>query len=470
MTRRVFACAIFTLVASAGMPFVRADDFAVPASAVVNATTPESAFAPLTYASAELTPAAANDQPAPPPDTWTAPPLVGQSPYLSNGNRFWGGADLLVWGIKPGNTPPLATSGTLASLGAIGPGTTTLYGGNQDYGTRLGGGFTMGTWLDSGRTKGVEGSFFFLNGSSNNFFASADGAPGSNILARPFVNAINGQQDSQQISFPDISSGNVLVSSGSQLFGAQLNGIYNLCCSTPCSNCCSTGCCQTGCSPMGYGQAGYFNQSGYRIDMIGGFRYLNLNENLVITENITFLPTATAPPFDPGATIMATDRFQTSNNFYGGQIGARGEWYRGAWFTNVSGKVALGDTHQVVRINGSTVFTSSTGTSVTQNGGVLALPTNIGSYSRDQFSVVPEVGLNIGRQLTDNVRVYVGYTLIYWSSVVRPGDQIDPVINPTQLPTPTGPGTLVGPARPAFAFHDTDFWAQGINFGLEFRR
>ncbi|MEI8380327.1 MAG: BBP7 family outer membrane beta-barrel protein [Planctomycetota bacterium] len=128
------------------------------------------------------------------------------------------------------------------------------------------------------------------------------------------------------------------------------------------------------------------------------------------------------------------------------------------------------DRSGVVRINGSTVFTSSTGTSVTQNGGLLALPTNIGSYSRDQFSVVPEVGLNVGRQLTDNVRVYVGYTLIYWSSVVRPGDQIDPVINPTQLPTPTGPGTLVGPARPAFAFHDTDFWAQGINFGLEFRR
>jgi len=126
MTRSVFACAILTLVASAGMPFVWADDFAAPASAVVKATTPESAFAPLTYASAELTPAAANDQPAPPPDTWTAPPLVGQSPYLSNGNRFWGGADLLVWGIKPGNTPPLATSGTLASLGAIGPGSFAL--------------------------------------------------------------------------------------------------------------------------------------------------------------------------------------------------------------------------------------------------------------------------------------------------------------------------------------------------------
>ena len=49
------------------------------------------------------------------------------------------------------------------------------------------------------------------------------------------------------------------------------------------------------------------------------------------------------------------------------------------------------------------------------------------------------------------------------------GDQIDLTVNPTQLATPTGPGTLVGPARPAFQFDGTDFWAQGINFGMELR-
>jgi len=29
---------------------------------------------------------------------------------------------------------------------------------------------------------------------------------------------------------------------------------------------------------------------------------------------------------------------------------------------------------------------------------------------------------------------------------------------------------LVGPARPAFAFHDTGLWAQGINVGFAFSR
>lgn len=131
--------------------------------------------------------------------------------------------------------------------------------------------------------------------------------------------------------------------------------------------------------------------------------------------------------------------------------------------------MALGDAHQEVRIAGSTVFTDPVGNSVRQPGGLLALPTNMGSYSRDKFAVVPELGINVGRQLTDHLRVYVGYNLLYWSSVVRPGDQIDFVVNPTQLPTPAGPGVLVGPARPAFSFRDTDFWAQGVNLGVEFR-
>ena len=395
-------------------------------------------------------------QPEPLSDNWTEPPLVENSTYYGNNNRFWGGAELLLWWLKPGHTPPLVTSGTTASLGAIGPGTTTLIGGNQNSDPQLGGRFTLGGWLDSGRTIGIEGSYFFLNGPSNNFSTSGTGAPGSSVLARPFINAITGLQDSQLIAFPGVTSGTAQVSSSSQFQGAQLNGIWNLCC---CESCCQTGCCQAAAGEL----------TGYRVDMIGGFRYLNLNENLVITENITVLPTAPAP-FVPGSTIVVTDRFETRNSFYGGQIGARAEWWRGRWFANMSGSVALGDSHQEVHISGTTDFTNPGGPTVRQQGGLLALPTNIGNYSRDQFAVVPEIGFNVGRQLSNNVRVFVGYTLFYWSSVVRPGDQIDPVINPTQLPTPTGPGTLVGPARPAFTFHDTDLWAQGINFGVEFRR
>jgi hypothetical protein len=56
------------------------------------------------------------------------------------------------------------------------------------------------------------------------------------------------------------------------------------------------------------------------------------------------------------------------------------------------------------------------------------------------------------------------------NKVARPGNQIDRVINPTGRPAITGepPAPLTGPARPAFKFNNSDFWAQGLNVGLSF--
>ena len=58
-----------------------------------------------------------------------------------------------------------------------------------------------------------------------------------------------------------------------------------------------------------------------------------------------------------------------------------------------------------------------------------------------------------------------GYTFLYWSGVARPGDQIQLDVNPSQFPPPTRTVT----ARPDFQLHTTDFWAQGLNFGLAYR-
>jgi hypothetical protein len=71
-------------------------------------------------------------------------------------------------------------------------------------------------------------------------------------------------------------------------------------------------------------------------------------------------------------------------------------------------------------------------------------------------------------ELTANVRARVGYTFLYVSSVVRPGDQIDRAINPHQVPIDQDFGLPGGPNRPAPELRATQFWAQGINFGLEF--
>ena len=64
------------------------------------------------------------------------------------------------------------------------------------------------------------------------------------------------------------------------------------------------------------------------------------------------------------------------------------------------------------------------------------------------------VRVSVGYQVTENLRLALGYTFLYASTVVRPGDQIDPVS---------------GAGDPAFAFHGTDFWAQGLDAQVEVR-
>ena len=136
---------------------------------------------------------------------------------------------------------------------------------------------------------------------------------------------------------------------------------------------------------------------------------------------------------------------------------------------NLLAKVALGSTHQVVTVSGTTTVTTPSGATQTATGGLLALDADIGQHAHDVFSVIPEGQAH--PELSDSAVAahYVGYSFLYWSDVVRPGDQVVRTVNETQLPTSQNIGPLVGPAQPAFPFRQTSFWAQGIDFGLSFR-
>jgi len=99
----------------------------------------------------------------------------------------------------------------------------------------------------------------------------------------------------------------------------------------------------------------------------------------------------------------------------------------------------------------------------TYETGLLAQTTNIGQYTQNQFAIMPELGFTLSYDLTDYLRASFGYTFFYWSQVARPGDQIDTHLS--QLPPETPTGSL----QPAFSFNMSDYWAQGLNFGLELR-
>jgi hypothetical protein len=136
----------------------------------------------------------------------------------------------------------------------------------------------------------------------------------------------------------------------------------------------------------------------------------------------------------------------------------------------VTPKIAIGVTHQTVSIDGNQrLGLPSGGPPLIFAGGLLATPSNIGSFEADRFSVVPELTLTAGCYLTGNLRAFVGYNALYWSNVVRPGRQIDRIIDLTTVPNSFFPGDPTLPNRPGVFFTQSDLWVHGINFGMEYR-
>jgi hypothetical protein len=192
---------------------------------------------------------------------------------------------------------------------------------------------------------------------------------------------------------------------------------------------------------------------------LGGFRFLKLKDELQINEQFRFA----------GNSVDLPDEFRTENRFYGGQVGLEAGVQLGRFTIDFRGKLGLGQVQQIADVNGSTNVLAPDGTTTLFQGGLLALRSNIGRHQRDELAFLPEVGFNVGLQLTHYAKLYAGYSFLWVSTVARAGEQIDPVVNVTQFPILSGNGPLIGPARPAFNFAGADFWAQGLNVGLELR-
>ncbi|HTU91087.1 MAG TPA: BBP7 family outer membrane beta-barrel protein [Gemmataceae bacterium] len=353
--------------------------------------------------------------------------------------RLYTSAEYLLWWIQGQSVPVLATTSSPSDFGVLGaPTTQVLFGGNQINGNSpfSGGRFTVGYWLGCDQSQAVEITGFFLGTRSAGFSTNSSTNP---VIGRPFVEANNGQETAQLTSLPNVSAGTLTIAAPTSLWGLAGNLRCLLCC---------------GCN--------------YRITVLAGFRNINLDESLTVTENVQGLPTAPQP--FTNETITVTDRFATQNHFYGGNLGVDARWYWGRWSVDVRSQVALGDTAQLLDINGSQRFVSPTGMVQNFTGGLLALPSNIGQFSHNAFSVVPEVGANLGYQILPNLRGYVGYNFLYWSNVIRPGTSINPVLDVTQIPNfalHPEPAPVPG-LNPAPVFHEVGLWAQGLTFGLEF--
>jgi hypothetical protein len=352
----------------------------------------------------------------------------------------WANVEYLNWKIKedPIGVPLVTTGNPFTDLvpGAIGQrGTQDLSPRTISYPEFNGSRLTLGGWFDSGRRFGMEVSGFLLETRSAGTLFTSSPANGGQPLFVPFNNPLAGAGESALIiaepavnGFPP-ANGSVAITGHAQLWGFEANALYHA---------------------WGNTQAS--------LGLLAGFRYFNLEEQLLFN-------TATDLNF-PIVTITH-DGFGARNQFYGGQVGAKVEVRYWHVFANLLGKIALGDSHEAETINGVLELDTPGIPPRISGGGIFAQPTNISRQVRDEVAVLGELQAQLGYEFNRYLRGYVGYNVIYLSNAQRPGNMIDRNINGNLLLVP--PILLVGPQSPAPVFRSTDFWAQGVNVGIEVR-
>lgn len=387
--------------------------------------------------------------------------------------KVWLGAEYLYWVPKSlALNYPLVTTSAPADLGVLGGATTVPLGVNRDD-IAFDGGQGFRGWFGIGLEGplGIEVGGFYLNEQSRQFSYNSTGG-GLPVLAVPFFDADANAQGSYVVSFPGINSGAIDMQIRTQALGGELNGVYHM---------------------SDYGQDGPGGMA-----LFAGVRYFQLEEEFTFnTRSTTFgvppggvVPPGVLPPptlptsFFPGSggvfagtffgpalapyTVATADRVRTYNQFFGGNVGFRGDVGFGKWVVQLTGKFAAGYMRQLVDVDGSSSLQTSTGLTSTVAGGLLNMPQDLGRHRKDRFAILPEGGVTLGYQLTSWFRLTAGYNFLYTNSVIRPTSSLTPVFNRTLIPvspayTGNGPATFV----PRNVIGDTDFYLHGFTAGVQ---
>ncbi len=350
---------------------------------------------------------------------------------LPSGGYFarsgWIQGEYLFGWSKSTDLPALASTGALGQTG-----TTVLFGGSPvespiHSGTR----WNFGWWNCPCQAVGVQGGYMLIANSNASFLANQQTTPN---LAQPFLHAVTGLEDAARLAVPNQQDGSLSIRVGNQVQVANALFRFNL-----------------------------DRSSRDRLDFLAGYRYAVMQETLTMDSSTTFI--------DPnglnaiGTNITTSDRFQSKNSFHGAELGFVSTTQYRDMSLEISPRVAFGNNHSITRINGSTTSTVPQNAPVTQTGGIYALPTNINTYSNNTFAVIPEINTRLSFQLARNMDFSVGHVFLYWNKVDRTGQAIDRTLNPTQFP----PGPLVGAASPQYRFVSTDYWAQALRLGFDYR-
>ena len=315
---------------------------------------------------------------------------------------------------------------------------------------------TIGLWLDPSHLLGFEVGGFVLAERMGTFDTTVTIDPSVNpsaipqrLFLQPVVGGLIQVANSRGVVDPppgsgDLDSGDSLTShltgtSSSQMWGTETNVRSTRL---------------------------YFGTTSF--DFLAGFCNANLDESLTFKGDFTFMePEAGGDPDElPGnpengrtVTMHTTDSVSTQNHFYGAQVGTSFETVWNRFIVNGTGKFAVGGTWERVDLVGTTHLDpaniepaaglATIPRPATDLPGGLITPAVPGGFTShaDHFSIIPQLGANVGYQLTNSIRAYVGYNIMYWTNVARTKDQS------IQFPTSATSNLTI----------------QGVDFGLQFR-
>lgn len=333
----------------------------------------------------------------------------------------WLTLEFLYWATQGPSAPPLVTTGPpLTGFGfdaaAGNPLTTTLLGGQ-----RMVNGLRPGFRVEGGLFIGSTGDWAFgysvisLGSRSERLEGGSDGG---GIVNLPQFNSLLGIpiQTPIYVGYPGLTRGTVTASVQTSFtsVAAQLRRVA---------------------------QSG----TGFRFDLIAGYRFLHLGDSVATSFDVVSatLPGPASPRF------QGEQSTRTRNEFDGGDLGIQFQGRVGKLTFDFQSTVAIGAT--TTQIDRSFTRSYIAGGPLGSLIGVPLPPVGVplvqagGLTQRSEFAFVPQVGIKFGWEPIDHVRVALGYDFLYWSRVRRAPEQF------------TGNDVV------------TDFWAQGVSTGIEFR-
>jgi hypothetical protein len=345
----------------------------------------------------------------------------------------WGRIEYLYWTMTGGRLPPVLTTsppGTPAGVAGL-PGLATtgeVFGGDTPLdGARSGLRLSIGTWLDTSRTLGLEASAFGIDRFARSVEGGSAGTP--IVGSSPFIDVATGLPGVLPVAYPGLTAGTASASIASRtIWGGDA-----------------------------LGRALIATGPGWRIDGLAGFRYFEEGEGLDIRSSIA-VPPAT------GFVLITHDGIRTENRFYGSVVGFDAEADYCGWTLTLRPSVAVGVMDNVVSRTGESIVNGFGGPLVAP-GGNYNLLTNLGTVRARDWTVIPQCDVRVSKHVLDCLLVSVGYSAMYLPLVSRAGEQIDPVLNAIAF----GTGPVTGAPRPAPILVRDSAWLHGLTIGLELR-